>query len=201
MFRIVSSTLVLLALAVAGCNPVAVNVPPLPGDTAFHSPNLGSVVAVQTAGLEYAIKRWPVEGDYSVDLPYGSSAEAYADVLTTLPSGAYRVSDKPETPTYRVAQVRVRGLTALVDIVVPAQPAEQLVTVTCVRDALGPWYARSARLWRVPVEQALMMSSRSLAPAPEPETPTEEAPAPSEPESTPETPAAPAAPSEPAPGE
>ena len=183
--------LVLLAALVAGlagCNPIHTNVPPLTGDTAFHSPNTTSVVDVEATAMEYVLKRYPAPDQYALDLPYGSTDATYAEVLRILPEGGHRAGMQSGTdlmPTYRVAQVRLRRTRALVDIVVPANPSEQLVTVTCIKEGLGvgDWYARSMRIWRVSVEQALMMSTGGLVPADEPDDP-DPAEAPSEDGST-----------------
>lgn len=187
-------------LALTGCNPIYTNVPPLTGDTAFHSPNTGTVVAVEAAGLEYVLKRYPAPPEYAVDLPFGSIDATYAEVLRNLPTGGRRAdSSTTPLPTYRVVQIRIRRTRALVDIVVPQNPSEQLVTVTCIKDGLGfgSWYPRTARIWRVPVEKALMMSTAGLVPADEPEDPTlEPQPEPTPPDE-PDAPDAPEAPTEP----
>ena len=204
MPRIAPFTLTLAAavgLALTGCNPIYTNVPPLTGDTAFHSPNTGSVVAVEAAALEYVLKRYPAPAEYAVDLPFGSIDATYAEVLRNLPAGGRRADASTEAvPTYRIAQVRIRRTRALVDVVVPENPSEQLVTVTCIKDGLGfgSWYPRTARIWRVPVEKALMMSTAGLVPADEPEDPTLDPGSEPQPEPTPpDAPDAPQAPAEP----
>jgi hypothetical protein len=173
MIRILS-----LALAVAmftGCAAPLVNIPPLPGDVAFHSPNGKGVLAVQVTALRHVIQRWPPAGDaYAVVLPDGTTEESYRRIVGQLPEGTTtREQYGAELPTYEVAQVHISGTHARVDVVIPGPDGRpRLVSVFEAID-IGGWYARRSRLWNISVDEALRIV-RASPPAAEPAEAPEE---------------------------
>jgi len=140
-----------------GCSAPLVNIPPLPGDVASHNPNSAGVLAVEVTALNYVLRRWAPEGGvYAIELPSGTTEKSYRRVIGQLPEGASTPEQYGgELPTYRVAQVYMRGAHARVDVIKPDDlVGEQLVSVFETVDISG-WYARRAKLWNIPVEDAL----------------------------------------------
>ena len=147
----------LLTFFMVGCSAPLVNIPPLPGDVAWHDPNGEGVLAVEVTALNHVLRRWaPAAGAYAVELPPGTTPESYQRVIEQLPKGVSTPEQYGgELPTYRVAQVYMRGTHARVDIVKPDDlSGEQLVSVFEAVDISG-WYAQRSRLWNVPVDDAL----------------------------------------------
>ncbi|MHC4994451.1 MAG: hypothetical protein ACYTGQ_05295, partial [Planctomycetota bacterium] len=160
MIRALERTLVLVAIVAAtGCAaPSYINIPPLPGDTALHSPNGWVVRDVMVESLNRALKTFPPNGPYDVAFPPGVT-DTSRDLMLAGLSPNQPEGPNPDAPLYRVAQVWVRGLSARVDIVVPNVAGEaRLVSVACTTDIEG-WYAKpNPRVWRVPVPEALRLA-------------------------------------------
>jgi hypothetical protein len=137
---------------------------------------------VETVALKHLLLRDNLTDGYIVKLPAGTSPEIYAKVLDQLPAGARTPGeDEGALPRYEVAQVQVRGFSAQVDVIRPADDSgkQELVSVHLAVDMDG-WYAKQTRVWRVPVDLALEMARSApvteTAPAPMPEEkPAEEA--------------------------
>jgi len=76
----------------------------------------------------------------------------------------------PQTPVFKVAQVYLRGWYGQVDVIRPENPAdgpakspnvEQVVTAKLRYEPFAGWRVRDLRLWRVPIAEALVLSTRS----------------------------------------
>ena len=168
----------ILPLLLSACAAPYVNIPPVKGDVAFHSPNGKGVIAVQTAALRYVVKRWPPKGDaYNVALPDGTTQESYRLVVGKLPEGVATPDQIGQPlPTYRVEQIHIEGPDARVDITLPGPDGrDRLVSVFEAID-MGGWYARRSKLWNIPVEEALKII-RSTPQAAEPAEAPPEKPA------------------------
>lgn len=137
------------AAALTGCAGYS-SYPPLKGDTAFNNTNSGDMVAVMAVGMRWMVDRYPVEGEFAVNLPEGMTRRRSLEVLAQMGSPNARPLT-PETahlPTFHVARVVVRISDAEVDIVRPVatfsdreqRPINQLVTVR-VKGGLSPWRA------------------------------------------------------------
>ncbi|MEM6553434.1 MAG: hypothetical protein AAF750_15055 [Planctomycetota bacterium] len=123
MIRTLSALLACMLLPVLpGCiSPTYVNIPPLPSDTAFNSPNTRNIHAISEAALE-AIARLdaPITAvPYEFILAAESSPESYAAVAERLGPDALIPGDEPVpgTLTYEVRQIAVRVGEARVDVV------------------------------------------------------------------------------------
>ncbi|MBL9032204.1 MAG: hypothetical protein JNM80_10930 [Phycisphaerae bacterium] len=170
--RRASAILSLASLAaIAGCVSWA-NFPPVPGDTAFHSPSLPAMEDVMVEGLRWTITRYPPNGQaldftpgpaeqprLAINLPTGVKA-AFYDYASKDIGGPRRLvtplaSTTSDLPIYHVRSLRIRGDEAQINIIRPAtelglaptgQPVYQEVTLT-LRGGVGPWRVVSATPW------------------------------------------------------
>ena len=153
-------------LCAAGCAaPSYTNIPPLPGDTALHTPNDWNVLRVEQAALAHVLEKRPPAGRYAITLPQGTSSRSTNWMIHHLPPGGETDDAAGPIPVYEVAQVQIRGLDARVDIVRPAPSGgEQLVSVFLDTDIQG-WYATRDREWHMAVDRALRLARPGPTPA------------------------------------
>ncbi|MEM1211302.1 MAG: hypothetical protein AAGI68_03295 [Planctomycetota bacterium] len=123
MKRSLLATVLLAATcSLPGCiSPTYVNIPPLPSDTAFNSPNTRNIHAISEAAIQ-AIARLDAPltpMPYEFILAAESSPESYAAVAERLGPDALIPGDEPVpgTLTYEVRQIAVRVGEARVDVV------------------------------------------------------------------------------------
>ena len=163
MSRRVLFSVVMSAACLSGCGDPITNIPPLPGDTAFHDANDKAVRSAEAAGLLSVLKQWAPEGPYAVSLPRGTSQATYNEVLAKLPAGGVVVLDNPQLPVYKVVRVRIRAWNGQVEVIKPglAGTPDQLISVYVSVDTRG-WYAVRNRLWRLPIEKALQISQENF---------------------------------------
>ena len=167
MFRLLMLMVLCVGSCLAGCAaPSYTNIPPLPGDTALHSPNDWNVLRVERAALAHVLEKDPPSGRYAITLPQGTSSSSTNWMIHNLPSGGGRADDTAgPIPVYEVAQVRIRGLDARVDIIRPHPNQDrQLVSVFLDTDIKG-WYATRDREWHTSVGRALRMARPGPTPA------------------------------------
>ncbi len=105
--------------------------------------------------LEYVLAERPLSQPFQVMLPAGTSDEVYAEILPQLGDNAMWASDGQTrgVPIVAIAQIRIRGTSAEVDVVRPSfpqagQPSEQTVTVSLNYNPIDSWYAVRLREWR-----------------------------------------------------
>lgn len=139
-----------------------VNIPPQSGDVAINNPNMKDVLNVEAVALRAVVADRSLNGGYNIQLPEGTDDESYGIVIAKLDEHAGRAGDGA-LPTLTVAQVRVRGMKAEVDVVRPSDAAqqaspEQLVTVYLNWHFFDGWMAERVRPWLIPIEKALMQT-------------------------------------------
>ncbi len=175
MFVIAST---ITAAALTGCGAQYVNVPPIPGDVAFHNPNGSDVRTMEIAALKYVLQRTPPKGSFAIALPAGSTTDTQAYVMGRLPGGdAAAVVAGDALPTYRVAQIQARNWNCQVDVIAPEPNGDLRLTSVFLAKDIDGWFPMRGRKWSVPVDQALELA-RPLADHPDAPLPTEPAPAP-----------------------
>ncbi|MEM6392015.1 MAG: hypothetical protein AAF797_04520 [Planctomycetota bacterium] len=143
-----------------GCvSPTYVNIPRLPSDTAFNSPDTRNVRAISAAAIE-AITQADATGAPSTPLPYefilaaGSSPESYADVAERLGPDALIPGDEPVpgTLTYEVRQIAIRVGYARVDVVRETDNGRwEMVEVRLKLVPVSGWIVESTRPRRIAV--------------------------------------------------
>lgn len=138
-----------------------VNIPPQPGDVARHDPNDLSIVQAMGEALNAAVVDQPIQGRYAIVLPEGVSADSYKVVAARLGEAAVWPGDveRPDIPLVEVKEVRIRGLSAQVDIVRPTSPTVgapgQVVTVYLQQNPVTGWHVEQVRIWRANVQDVL----------------------------------------------
>ncbi|MBI1372279.1 MAG: hypothetical protein GC159_05900 [Phycisphaera sp.] len=161
-----AGVLTTLITTLTGCGQTYVNIPPLPGDVAGHNVDSHNVANVESMALSHVIQENPPVGQYAVSLPPQTSSLTYNRVLAKLPKGSRRgaTADSgvaPETgsqsmPVFRIAQVKIKGLDAEVEVVRPTTDGPRLTSVYLRRD-IDDWYVRWSRTWQLPLAEALKM--------------------------------------------
>jgi len=150
------SMILLLALAacLAGCGHY-VNIPPQQGDFAFHNPNRKAPSTVMLLALQRVLEDQPIEGQFQVIMPLGTTPQTYAAILPQLGENAMWASDNQvkQLPLLTVDQIRIRTTHAEVDVIRPyaagkTDSARQLVTVYLRYDPISKWYATRIKQWR-----------------------------------------------------
>lgn len=158
------SATVALVGASSGCARW-VNYPAIGDDSAENDPNVHPVPRVVAAAVDWAIRKYPVEGSFVVNLPQGTKRRVAEDIMRGIENLNARLVS-PETaglPAYHVVNVWVRESHASVDILrpvtnVPAGSQQggqamnyQLITVKLVGGPLRPgWRVDAApRAWPI----------------------------------------------------
>ena len=157
-------TVVAACVWLGGC-AAYVNIPPQAGDIAVHDPNRDNVRGAVTAALAYAVGG--SDSAVYIQLPAASNAETYNRMLPAVSPSAVWSPDPPEEgqAVFDVRQVRIRGWKAEVDIIQPEDMADpgglqQVVTYYLRQAPFGDWSVQRRRIWRVPVDEALVESAR-----------------------------------------
>lgn len=178
----VASLLAIPLLAGCGAGGVGWSTyPPVRGQAAFGNPNRYPMPQVVTAALRYTLDRYPppspraaapapVDGqvpglgatsEIAINLPEGFSRERYLEIAGALTTDRVAVHPlTPETaalPTYHVAQVRIRGGQATVDVLRPVydlaratggELPQQGLTLE-LQGGLTPWRVESRQIWAI----------------------------------------------------
>lgn len=162
--RFAFRTVVALAAcaAVAGCASYA-NYPPLgtaKDDAAVNDPNVSPVPSIMRIALAHVIERFPVEGDFVVNLPEGMTVRRAQELMLKLgdPRANLPQAEVETRPVYHITRVWLRpGGTSEVEILrpvfgvgTPGDQAEfQPVTVRLRRTPLEPYKVDSVRVWPI----------------------------------------------------
>ena len=146
--------LLILAACTAGCGHY-VNIPPQQGDFAFHNPNRKAPSIVMLLALQRVLEDQPIEGEFQVVMPVGTTPQTYATILPQLGENAMWASDNQarQIPMLKVDQIRIRTTHAEVDVIRPYDAGEtalarQLVTVYLRYDPVSKWYVTRVKQWR-----------------------------------------------------
>jgi hypothetical protein len=153
--------LVVAATALLGGCVSWASYPAGPGETAVKNPNDPTILNVIETGLEWVVRKYPpgTTGDgpkLAINLPQGIRERVYERMAVRVGHGAAPLrSDTATLPVYHVAQVRIRGDEAAVDIIRPVVelgagpdggPVYQEIRVN-MRGGMGPWHIVSHREW------------------------------------------------------
>lgn len=139
-----------LAAGVGGLGGCALymNYPPLEGDTSINNPNVTPMPEVVGLGLQETIRRYPVSGEYVVNLPRGTTRATAEWVRQGLGDSARLV--EPETqglPVYHITRVWIRGGEARVEVLAPDVEGEQRgVVVELHTTGIGEWRVERFRV-------------------------------------------------------
>lgn len=148
--------------AVTGCAMHA-NYPPIgtaEDDAAVNDPNAAPVPTIVQAALRRVIERFPVQGEYNINLPQGMTRRRAEEIVTLLrqPGARLPSSASQELPTYHVTRVWLRpGGTSTVEILRPVfgvgtpgtEAQYQPVSVNLRRSPLEDWQVDSTRVWPI----------------------------------------------------
>ena len=140
---------VLLGLLV-GCTPYA-TYPPVEGALELSGPKIHPIPMLMAEALRFAHAHYTPETDLVINLPEGTPIKVYSDVVERL--GEARIMREPGEAALQVTAVRVRGLSAEVDVIYPRMEAlHELVTVKFKKGIIGQYKVDSTRLWRIRAE-------------------------------------------------
>ncbi len=149
--RIASMSLLGLGLtlglgALGGCVSYT-NVPVPDSAPAFKSANHTQSIKVIREALDSVITKHSVNGEYSINLPSGTTPESTAKIITGLPAGVLMPTNElgGDVPLYHIGRVWIRASDAKVDVVYPfvradGKSEDQSVTI---------WLSGGVRSWRV----------------------------------------------------
>jgi len=162
MFGLV--TVALLWGALGGCVSWA-SYPAQPGEAAVKNPNDPAIIDVIHTSMSWVISKYPPStqptartdaAQLAVNLPPGIRARIYQGLADRIGHGAVPLSQESKgLPTYHIAQVRIRGDEAAVDILRPVVelgaspeggPVYQEIRVN-LRGGMQPWRVMSHREW------------------------------------------------------
>ena len=116
--------LVCCSLLVGACAPVATY--PARGDNAVsNDPNVAPMPAVVAAALSRAVRLYPVDGQYIINLPEGQSLKTAQRIHRDIgdEDGFLISSNAMKYPVYHVDRIWVRGDNAQVEVLCPIWPA------------------------------------------------------------------------------
>lgn len=141
-----------------------VNIPAQGGDVARHDPNLDTVQQVIGAAMAAVLADQPIDGPFQIILPRGTNTPIGENMARSLdPRASWnRGTQTPNMPALNARQVRVRGWYAQVDVIrTLSDNNPQLITVDLKWNPVDGWLSQRLRLWRIPVEEALIQSART----------------------------------------
>lgn len=116
---LVSVAVLASGAGLAGC-AMYMNYPPLEGDTSINNPNISPMPEVVEIGLLEVTRRYPVSGEYVVNLPRGMSVKNAQWVRDGLGDPARLVGPGTESlPVFHVTRVWIRGGDARVEVLAP----------------------------------------------------------------------------------
>lgn len=129
-------------------------------DAAVNDPNVAPVPTVIRSALLHVIERFPVEGDFVVNLPEGMTSRRAQEFMMKLgePRARLPQAESESLPVYHVTRVWLRPAgSAEVEILRPVygvgapgdKPEFQPVTVRLRRTPLEPYRVDSVRVWPI----------------------------------------------------
>lgn len=117
--------LAIASLTLSGCVSYT-NVPEPESAPAFKSANHFQAKKVTAAALAEIIERYPMRdanGQYSVNLPAGTTLESAQEIVSNLPEGVVIPFEGMDAsiPTYHIGRIWIRVSDAKVDVLYPAR--------------------------------------------------------------------------------
>lgn len=160
-----------LLLCLTACNPPInysyVNIPPQDNDVATHDPNHRVVVDVIAEAYRALLVERPMDERFQVILPEGTTPKTYGRLMERVDKLAMWSSDGSikEMPVIEVSQVRIRGLSAEVDLIRPVRPDDRravphIATIYMDRQPFGDWVARRVKHWQISAVEAAIKQQR-----------------------------------------
>jgi len=135
-------TFLILIITLPSCASY-VNIPPDSKDTAINAVNLPPVPGVMADALAFATTQYPIENQTAIILPAPASNRAFKIVLNKINADATRwLGDDDLRPAYRILSVRLRGSSAIVDILLPQQlnlPDDKYILELNLQGNLAGW--------------------------------------------------------------
>lgn len=159
---VLSATLLAGAcLAPIGCAGYA-NYPSIGEDAAINDPNHPPIPDVMAEALRYTVEKFPVEGEYVVNLPPGIQKRWAERLLKRLedPNARLVTPGTENLPAYHVTQVWIRGDSSTVEVVRPVPTVKAgaegpaALTYQSLRLKLrgagsANWRVRATRAWTI----------------------------------------------------
>ncbi len=132
-------------------------------DPAINDPNIFPAPEVIRVALERVLSRWPVEGEFVVNLPQGMTRRRAEEILRKLhdPNARLVSAEAAGLPAFHVTRVWIRpGARAQVEVLRPVfgiggrdeAALFQPVTVKMRQSPLTAWRVDAVRVW--PIGQA-----------------------------------------------
>ncbi len=161
LLRLSIPVALLTLAALSGCAGYA-NYPQIgKDDVAVNNPNVAPTPEAAFVALRWVIRRHPVEGPYTINMPAGTYRRTGERVIQLLgdPNARLLTPQNQNLPCYHVKQVWVRGERATVEVLRPvlrppmdipsAAPSSPLYQSFWVKCEAGwkPWRVIHARAW------------------------------------------------------
>jgi hypothetical protein len=169
-------------MTVAGCARY-VNIPPRTGDVAMHSPNYSNVREPIVAAAVGLLKERPITQPFYIRLPEGTTDETY-NLIVPLISDYATAIPKPEEgedpaaiiehlPILTVHGIRIRGMEAEIDIIMPTDYADpsgrqSLAVVDLEKGVIDGWRVKHVHFFRAPAELGVLYAPPAPSTAIEP---------------------------------
>lgn len=113
-----------------------------------NRPAARPVPAIMTTSIEYAQERYLSGEDAAINLPEGTSAQAYDAVFAKLDGG--RPMLIANEPTIHIQEVRTRGFDAQTDLIYQKSDGfYQMVTLTLRGNMMEQYRVTGARTWQI----------------------------------------------------
>lgn len=160
--------------SLVGC-ATYVNIPPQPGDMAWHDPNHPTVQTVVSEALQAVATHQEKDGKIAILLPDGTLAKNYSKTVAQIHNETVWPGhpQRSEQPLLHVKEIRIRGSRAAVDVVhnngpQTPQAEDQLITVDLAWNVAEGWSAQRLKLWRTQAQQVTTPGSlRTIAAYPQ----------------------------------
>jgi hypothetical protein len=142
--------LLTLSIAPAGCTPWA-TYPPVEGTVELNQPTLQPIPTLMADAIRFAHDHYAPDHELVINLPPDTPAKVYSEVIAALGEG--RPMTAEDETAFHVQTVRVRALTAEVDVIYPRMGhVHELATIRFRKKVLGRYEVENTRLWRFEVE-------------------------------------------------
>ena len=134
----------------SGCGATNITEPPIDGGFTWGESSEPPVPELLARSLQHVMDHYaPARPGYAINLPDGTPATVYEDVIARLGGGRVMVQDAEYG--YHVTGLRLRPFRAEVDVMFPKDDGElyEFVTVHFSRPVIGDWSVSRDRLWRI----------------------------------------------------
>lgn len=137
-----------LGFALSGCAQWSTYPPVETTKALTNRPAARPVPAIMAASIKYAQERYLSDSDAAINLPEGTSAQAYDAVFAKLGGG--RPMLIANEPTIHIQEVRTRGFDAQADLIFQKSDGfYQMVTLTLRGNMMEQYRVTGARTWQI----------------------------------------------------